>query len=556
MKMRSDQVKKGISRAPHRALFKAMGYTDEELAGPIIGVANSFNEIIPGHIHLRTITEAVKSGIRAAGGTPVEFGIPGVCDGIAMGHTGMHYSLPSRELIADAVEIMAQAHMFDGLVLIPNCDKIIPGMLMAAGRLNIPTIVVSGGPMLAGELNGEKLDLNTVFEGVGAQAAGKISEEELKVIEDRACPGCGSCAGMFTANTMNCLTEVLGMGLPGNGVIPAVDARRIRLAKAACRQVMELVKADLRPRDIMTKAAFTNAFTVDMAIGGSTNTILHLPAIAREVGIELDLNWINEISRRTPHLCHLRPGGPHHIQDLDAAGGIPAVMATLSEKGLIDASCRTVTGRTVGENLQGVRVLRPDVIRPLDNPYHQEGGLAILFGSLAPDGAVVKQSAVDPAMMRHEGPARVFDSEEAAIEAILGGRINPGDVVVIRYEGPKGGPGMREMLSPTSAIAGMGLDREVALLTDGRFSGASRGASIGHISPEAAEGGPIALVKEGDRIKIDIPGYRLDLLVPEEELARRRQEWQPPQPKITTGYLARYSRQVKSANTGAITDAG
>jgi dihydroxy-acid dehydratase len=554
--MRSDQVKKGISRAPHRALFKAMGYTDEELAGPIIGVANSFNEIIPGHIHLRTIAEAVKSGIRAAGGTPVEFGIPGVCDGIAMGHTGMHYSLPSRELIADAVEIMAQAHMFDGLVLIPNCDKIIPGMLMAAGRLNIPTIVVSGGPMLAGEWQGQKLDLNTVFEGVGAQAAGKITEEELKAIEERACPGCGSCAGMFTANTMNCLTEVLGMGLPGNGVIPAVDARRIRLAKAAGRQVIELVKADLRPRDIMTKAAFTNAFTVDMAIGGSTNTILHLPAIAREVGIELDLNWINEISRRTPHLCHLRPAGPHHIQDLDAAGGIPAVMATLAEKGLIDGSCRTVTGRTVGENLQGVRVLRPEVIRPLANPYHQEGGLAILFGSLAPDGAVVKQAAVDPAMMQHEGPARVFDSEEAAIEAILGGRINPGDVVVIRYEGPKGGPGMREMLSPTSAIAGMGLDREVALLTDGRFSGASRGASIGHISPEAAEGGPIALVREGDRIRIDIPGYRLDLLVPEEELARRRQEWRPPQPKITTGYLARYAKQVKSANTGAITDAG
>ncbi len=554
--MRSDQVKKGISRAPHRALFKAMGYTDEELAGPIIGVANSFNEIIPGHIHLRTIAEAVKSGIRAAGGTPVEFGIPGVCDGIAMGHTGMHYSLPSRELIADAVEIMAQAHMFDGLVLIPNCDKIIPGMLMAAGRLNIPAIVVSGGPMLAGEWQGQKLDLNTVFEGVGAQAAGKITEEELKAIEERACPGCGSCAGMFTANTMNCLTEVLGMGLPGNGVIPAVDARRIRLAKAAGRQVIELVKADLRPRDIMTKAAFTNAFTVDMAIGGSTNTILHLPAIAREVGIELDLNWINEISRRTPHLCHLRPAGPHHIQDLDAAGGIPAVMAALAEKGLIDGSCRTVTGRTVGENLHGVRVLRPDVIRPLANPYHQEGGLAILFGSLAPDGAVVKQAAVDPAMMRHEGPARVFDSEEAAIEAILGGRINPGDVVVIRYEGPKGGPGMREMLSPTSAIAGMGLDREVALLTDGRFSGASRGASIGHISPEAAEGGPIALVREGDRIKIDISGYRLDLLVPEEELARRRQEWRPPQPKITTGYLARYAKQVKSANTGAITDAG
>lgn len=554
--MRSDQAKKGWQRAPHRSLFKAMGYTDEELAGPLIGVANSFNEIIPGHIHLRAVTEGIKSGIRAAGGTPVEFGVPGVCDGIAMGHNGMKYSLPSRELIADAVEIMAQAHMFDGLVLVPNCDKIVPGMLMAAGRINIPTVVVSGGPMLAGELDGEKIDLNTVFEGVGAHAAGKITAEQLQRIEDRACPGCGSCSGMFTANTMNCLTEVLGMGLPGNGTIPAVDARRIRLAKAAGRKVMELVKAGVRPREIMTKAAFINAFAVDMAIGGSTNTVLHLPAIAREVGIEIDLNQINEISRRTPHLCHLRPAGPHHIQDLDAAGGIPAVMAVLAEKELVDTSCRTVTGRTVGENIEGARVLRSDVIRPLDNPHHQQGGLAVLFGSLAPGGAVVKQSAVDPAMLTHEGPARVFDSEEEAVEAILGGRIQSGDVVVIRYEGPKGGPGMREMLTPTSAIAGMGLDKEVALLTDGRFSGASRGASIGHISPEGAEGGPISLVEEGDQIRIDIPGCRLDLLVTEEELAERQKKWRAPSPRITTGYLARYTKQVKSANTGAITDAG
>ena len=549
-------MKKGWQRAPHRSLFKAMGYTDEELAGPLIGVANSFNEIIPGHFHLRAVTEAVKSGIRAAGGTPVEFGVPGVCDGIAMGHEGMRYSLPSRELIADTVEIMAQAHMFDGLVLVPNCDKIVPGMLMAAGRLNLPAVVVSGGPMLAGELDGEKIDLNTVFEGVGAHAAGKIPAEQLQRIEDRACPGCGSCSGMFTANTMNCLAEVLGMALPGNGTIPAVDARRIRLAKAAGRKVMELVRAGLRPREIMTKTAFVNAFTVDMAIGGSTNTILHLPAIAREVGVEIDLNQINEISRRTPHLCHLRPAGPHHIEDLDAAGGIPAVMAVLAEKELVDTSCRTVTGRTVGENIEGARVLRSDVIRPLDNPHNQQGGLAVLFGSLAPGGAVVKQAAVDPAMLIHEGPARVFDSEEEAVEAIMGGRINPGDVVVIRYEGPKGGPGMREMLTPTSAIAGMGLDKEVALLTDGRFSGATRGASIGHVSPEAAEGGPIALVEEGDRIRIDIPGCRLDLLVSGEELAARQKKWRAPSPRITHGYLARYTKQVRSAGTGAITDAG
>lgn len=552
--MRSDQVKKGVTKAPHRSLFKAMGYTEEELSRPLIGVANPFNEIIPGHIHLRTITEAVKAGIRMAGGTPVEFGVIGVCDGIAMGHEGMKFSLASRELIADSVEIMASAHCLDGLVLVPNCDKIVPGMLMAAGRLNIPAIMVSGGPMLAGELKGEKVDLNTVFEGVGAQAVGKITEEELAEIEERACPGCGSCAGMFTANTMNCLTEALGMGLPGNGTIPAIDARRIRLAKLAGMKIIDLVKADLRPAQILTKEAFANAFAVDMAVGGSTNTVLHLPAIAREVGVELDLNWINEVSQRTPHLCSLRPAGIHHIQDLDAAGGISAVMATLAQNGLIDLECPSVTGGKIGDNIRNVKVLRTDVIRPLDEPYHEEGGLAILFGSLAPDGAVVKKAAVDPQMMVHEGPARVFDGEETAIEAILGGKINPGDVVVIRYEGPRGGPGMREMLSPTSAIAGMGLDREVALLTDGRFSGASRGASIGHISPEGMEGGPIALIEEGDRIRIDIPQYRLELLVDETVLEERRQRWRCPAPKVSKGYLARYASQVKSANTGAVTD--
>jgi len=552
--LRSDQVKKGVTKAPHRSLFKAMGYTDEELKRPLIGVANPFNEIIPGHIHLRTITEAVKAGIRMAGGVPVEFGTIGVCDGIAMGHEGMKFSLASRELIADSVEIMASAHAFDGLVLVPNCDKIVPGMLMAAGRLNIPAIVVSGGPMNAGELKGEKLDLNTVFEGVGAHAAGKLTDEELQEIEGRACPGCGSCAGMFTANTMNCLTEALGMGLPGNGTIPAVDSRRIRLAKEAGMKVMELVKAGIRPADIMTEAAFANAFAVDLAVGGSTNTVLHLPAIAREVGVTLDLNWINELSKKTPHVCHLRPAGKHFIQDLDAAGGISAVMSILAQKNLINPGCMSVTGGTIGDNIEGHKVLRSDVIRPLEQPYHDQGGLAILFGSLAPDGAVVKKAAVDPQMMLHEGPARVFDGEESAIEAILGGKITSGDVIVIRYEGPRGGPGMREMLSPTSAIAGMGLDREVALLTDGRFSGASRGASIGHISPEATECGPIALIEEGDRIKIDIPNCRLDLLVDEAELEARGKKWRRPAPKVTKGYLARYASQVKSANTGAVTD--
>lgn len=550
--MKSDLVLKGVERAPHRSLFKAMGYTDEELSRPLIAIANSANEIIPGHIHLDKIVEAVKAGVRMAGGTPIEFGVIGICDGIAMGHEGMKYSLASRELIADSIESMVLAHAFDGVVFVPNCDKIIPGMLMAAGRLNLPSIVVSGGPMMAGNYNGNRVDLNSLFEGVGAVSAGKMSEAELKELEDVACPGCGSCSGMFTANTMNCMTEVLGMGLPGNGTIPATDARRIRLAKIAGMKVMDLVKSDLRPRAIMTEKAFANAFTVDMAIGGSTNTVLHLPAIAHELGITLDLNWINEISEKTPHLAYLRPGGVHHIQDLDEAGGIPAVMSVLNGKGLIHTELKTVTGKTIGENIAGVKIKRPEVIHSLDNAYHEQGGLAILWGNLAPAGAVVKQSAVAPEMMRHEGPARVFDSEDLAIQAILGGKINSGDIVVIRYEGPKGGPGMREMLGPTSAIAGMGLDKEVALLTDGRFSGASRGASIGHISPEAMEGGPIALVQEGDRIKIDIPGKRVDLLVDEAELARRKAAWLQPEPKIKTGYLGRYSKLVTSANTGAV----
>ncbi|TCL57448.1 dihydroxyacid dehydratase [Hydrogenispora ethanolica] len=550
--MKSQAVLEGYERAPHRALFKAMGYTDEELARPLIAIANSANEIIPGHIHLDKIVAAVKAGVRMAGGTPIEFGVIGVCDGIAMGHQGMKYSLASRELIADSIESMILGHAFDGLVLVPNCDKIVPGMLMAAGRLDLPAIVVSGGPMLAGQFRGERADLNSVFEGVGAVSAGRISEADLRELEETACPGCGSCSGMFTANTMNCMTEVLGMGLPGNGTIPAVDARRIRLAKQAGMRVMDLVREDLRPSRIMTEAAFANAFAVDMAIGGSTNTVLHLPAIAHELGITLDLNWVNEIGRKTPHLSYLRPGGIHHIQDLDEAGGIPAVMAVLREKKLIHTDLMTVTGRTVGENIAAATVKRPEVIHGLENPYHAEGGLAVLRGNLAPDGAVVKQAAVAPEMLCHEGPARVFDGEEEAFAAILGRKIQAGDIVVIRYEGPKGGPGMREMLSPTSAIAGMGLDKEVALLTDGRFSGASRGASIGHISPEAMEGGPIALVREGDRIRIDIPGKRIDLLISEAEFAARRAAWTAPEPKIKTGYLGRYSRLVTSANTGAV----
>ncbi len=550
--MRSEKVLQGIERAPHRALFKSMGYTDEELRRPLIAIANSANEIIPGHIHLDTIVEAVKAGVRMAGGTPIEFGVIGVCDGISMGHEGMKYSLASRELIADSIESMVMAHSFDGLVLVPNCDKIIPGMLMAAGRLNIPSIVISGGPMLAGNFRGERVDLNHLFEGVGAVSAGKMTETDLKELEETACPGCGSCAGMFTANTMNCMVEVLGMGLPGNGTIPAVDARRVRLAKNAGMKIMDLVKNDVRPRDIMTEEAFTNAFTVDMAIGGSTNTVLHLPAIAYEVGISLSLDWVNEVGRKTPHLAYLRPGGIHHIQDLDEAGGIPAVMKVLSEQGLIKTDTKTVTGQTTGENIADAKVKRPDVIKTFEGAYHAEGGLAILWGNLAPDGCVVKQSAVAPEMMQHQGPARVFDGEEQAIQAIWDGKIVAGDIVVIRYEGPKGGPGMREMLGPTSSIAGMGLDKEVALLTDGRFSGASRGASIGHISPEAMEGGPIALVKEGDIIKIDIPNRKIDVLVSEEELAKRKAEWKQPEPRVKTGYLSRYSRLVTSGNTGAV----
>ncbi|HBF36001.1 MAG TPA: dihydroxy-acid dehydratase [Firmicutes bacterium] len=550
--MRSQKVLEGVDRAPHRALFKAMGYTDEELKRPLIAIANSANEIIPGHIHLDTIVDAVKAGVRMAGGTPIEFGVIGICDGISMGHEGMKYSLASRELIADSIESMVMAHCFDGLVLVPNCDKIVPGMLMAAGRLNLPSIVISGGPMLAGSFRGERADLNNLFEGVGAVTAGKMTEADLKELEETACPGCGSCAGMFTANTMNCMVEVLGMGLPGNGTIPAVDARRIRLAKNAGVAIMDLVKNDIRPRDIMTEEAFTNAFTVDMAIGGSTNTVLHLPAIAHEVGISLSLNWVNEVGRKTPHLAYLRPGGIHHVQDLDEAGGIPAVMKVLSEKGLIQTETKTVTGKTTGENIASASVKRPDVIKTVEKAYHPEGGLAILWGNLAPDGCVVKQSAVAPEMMQHQGPARVFDDEEQAIQAIWKGKIVAGDIVVIRYEGPKGGPGMREMLGPTSSIAGMGLDKEVALLTDGRFSGASRGASIGHISPEAMEGGPIALVREGDLIKIDIPARKIDVLVSDAELMRRKAEWKQPEPRVKTGYLSRYSRMVTSANTGAV----
>ncbi|HOO39890.1 MAG TPA: dihydroxy-acid dehydratase [Syntrophales bacterium] len=551
--MRSDLMKKGLERAPHRSLLKAMGYTDEEIARPLIGVVNSANEIIPGHVHLNTIAEDVKAGIRLAGGTPILFPAIGVCDGIAMGHTGMKYSLASRELIADSTEVMAMAHPFDGLVLIPNCDKIVPGLLMAALRLNIPAVFVSGGPMLAGtRRDGTSADLISVFEGVGAVRAGKMTQKNLKTLEDCACPGCGSCSGMFTANSMNCVTEALGLGLPGNGTIPAVHAARRRLAKQAGMKVVELVKKDIRPRDIATPDAFRNALAVDMALGCSTNTVLHLPAIAHEAGIKLDLDLFNKISKKTPNLCHLSPAGEHHVEDLDLAGGIQAVIKTIADLGIIHQDALTVTGKTVGENIREAKVYNDEVIRPLNRPYSREGGIAILRGNLAPDGAVVKQSAVADAMLVNEGTARVFDSEEAAITAILDGRIKPGDIVVIRYEGPKGGPGMREMLSPTSAIAGMGLDTSVALLTDGRFSGGTRGAAIGHISPEAAEGGPIALVREGDRIAIDIPAKTLTLKVSDEKLKKRKKEFVPPEPAIKTGYLARYAKLVTSAGTGAI----
>lgn len=550
--MRSDLMKKGLERAPHRSLYKAMGYTDEELSRPMIGVVNSANEIIPGHVHLDVITEDAKAGIRMAGGTPVTFPVIGVCDGIAMGHVGMKYSLASRELIADSIEIMATAHPFDGLLMVTNCDKIVPGMLMAALRLNIPTIVVSGGPMLAGSLNGETVDLISVFEGVGKVKSGKMTQRTLKALEECACPGCGSCSGMFTANSMNCVTEALGLGLPGNGTIPAIDAARRRLAKRAGMQVMNLVKKDIRPRDIATLDAFRNAIAVDMALGCSTNTVLHIPAIAHEAGITLDLDLFNEISKKTPNICYLSPAGPHHLEDLDEAGGIQSVLKEISNLGVIHHDTLTVTGKTVGGNLKGVTVKNRDVIRSVEDPYNKEGGIAILRGNLAPDGGVVKQSAVSPDMMVNEGRARVFDSEEESIEAILGGKIRPGDVVVIRYEGPKGGPGMREMLSPTSAIAGMGLDKSVALLTDGRFSGGTRGAAIGHISPEAAEGGPIGLIKEGDTIVIDIPNKKIDLKINQKELTRRKKTFKPKEPTIKTGYLARYAQFVTSASTGAI----
>ncbi|RTZ93852.1 MAG: dihydroxy-acid dehydratase [Deltaproteobacteria bacterium] len=550
--MRSDQMKKGVTRAPHRSLFKAMGYTDEELSRPIIGIASSANEVIPGHVHLDKVVEAVKAGIRMAGGTPMTFATIGICDGIAMGHQGMKYSLGSRELIADSVEVMAMAYPFDGIVMVPNCDKIIPGMMMAAARLDIPAIVVSGGPMLAGECCGQTIDLITVFEAVGKVSTGEFTQADLKQFEDAACPGAGSCSGMFTANSMNALTEALGLALPGNGTIPAVMAARLRLAKASGMQIVHLVEKNITPRKILTREAFLNAVTVDMAFGGSTNTALHLPAIAHEAGISLTLDTFQEISDKTPHLCNMSPGGPHHIQDLDRAGGIYALMNTLHEQGLIDGTALTVAAKPIGEEIPRHPVLDPQVIRPFDMPYHTTGGLAVLKGNLAPDGSVVKQSAVDPTMRHHKGPARVFNSEEEAVDAILGGKIRKGDVVVIRYEGPRGGPGMREMLAPTSAIAGMGLDKDVALLTDGRFSGGTRGAAVGHISPEAAQGGPMAIIQEGDEIEIDIDNKRLSLLIPEDEIAERTKNWRPVEPKIKTGYMARYAKMVQSADTGAV----
>ncbi|MEW6007194.1 MAG: dihydroxy-acid dehydratase [bacterium] len=540
--MRSDLMKKGAKRAPHRSLFKAMGYTDIDLQKPIIGIANSYNQLIPGHIQLNKIASFVKDGIRMAGGCPMEFSTIGICDGIAMGHIGMKYSLPSRELIADSVEVMCRAYQFDGLVCITNCDKITPGMLMAMLRLNIPAIMISGGPMLAGFLDGKPIDLITVFEGVGKYASGKIKEEELKEIEDSACPGCGSCAGMFTANTMNCLTEALGLALPGNGTIPAISSGRIRLAKETGMKIMELVEKDIKPRDIATKKAFLNAISLDMALGGSTNTVLHLPAIAKEGGIELDLKVFDEISRKTPNLCKISPAGNYHIEDLDKAGGIPAVLKELSKRGLIDESPLTVSYNTIGENIKPAKNLNPEVIREIDNPYSNEGGIAILFGNLAKDGCVVKQSAVCPEMLVHSGKARVFNAEEDALDAILQGKINKGEVVVIRYEGVKGGPGMREMLSPTSALAGMGLDSSVALITDGRFSGGSRGSAIGHILPEAQDGGTIAIVQDGDIIKIGIPNRRLDIELSEEEIEKRLASWKKPEPKIKEGYLYRYTK--------------
>ena len=552
--MNSDHVKKGMQQAPHRSLFNALGYTKEEMERPLVGIVSSYNEIVPGHMNLDKITQAVKMGVAMAGGTPVVFPAIAVCDGIAMGHTGMKYSLVTRELIADSTECMAKAHQFDALVMIPNCDKNVPGLLMAAARINVPTVFVSGGPMLAGHVDGRKRSLSSMFEAVGAYEAGKMTAEKVEEYVNKVCPTCGSCSGMYTANSMNCMTEVLGMGLQGNGTIPAVYSERIRLAKHAGMKVMELLKNNVRPSDIMTKKAFLNCLTVDMALGCSTNTMLHLPAIAHEAGVELNMDIANEISAKTPNLCHLAPAGPTYMEDLNEAGGVYAVMNELSKKGLLYEDQITVTGKTVGENIKDVRNLNPEVIRPIDNPYMAQGGIAVLKGNIAPDTGIVKQSAVVPEMMVHEGPARVFDCEEDAIKAIKGGDIVPGDVVVIRYEGPKGGPGMREMLNPTSAIAGMGLGDSVALITDGRFSGASRGASIGHVSPEAAVGGPIALIEEGDIIKIDIPNNSLNVDVTDEELSKRKEKWQPREPKITDGYLRRYAALVTSGNRGAVLD--
>ena len=550
--MKSDNVKKGMQQAPHRSLFNALGYTKEELDRPLVGIVSSYNEIVPGHMNLDKIVNAVKMGVAMAGGTPVMFPAIAVCDGIAMGHIGMKYSLVTRDLIADSTEAMALAHQFDALVMVPNCDKNVPGLLMAAARINVPTIFVSGGPMLAGHVKGQKRSLSSMFEAVGSYAAGTMTEEDVCEFENKVCPTCGSCSGMYTANSMNCLTEVLGMGLPGNGTIPAVYSERIRLAKHAGMQVMELYRKNIRPRDIMTKEAILNALTVDMALGCSTNSMLHLPAIAHEIGMDFEIDFANGISAKTPNLCHLAPAGPTYMEDLNEAGGVYAVMNELNKKNLLNTECMTVTGKTVGENIAGCVNKNPEVIRPIDNPYSQTGGLAVLKGNIAPDGSVVKRSAVVEEMLVHEGPARVFECEEDAITAIKGGQIHPGDVVVIRYVGPKGGPGMPEMLNPTSAIAGMGLGSSVALITDGRFSGASRGASIGHVSPEAAVGGPIALIEEGDIIEIDIPNLKLNVRVSDEELAARKEKWQPREPEVTTGYLARYASMVTSGNHGAV----
>ena len=552
MSMKSDNVKTGMQQAPHRSLFNALGMTEEEMKKPLVGIVCSYNEIVPGHMNLDKIAQAVKLGVAAAGGTPIMFPAIAVCDGIAMGHIGMKYSLVTRDLIADSTECMAIAHQFDALVMIPNCDKNVPGLLMAAARVNVPTVFVSGGPMLAGHVKGHKTSLSSMFEAVGSYAAGTMSEEDVNEFECKACPTCGSCSGMYTANSMNCLTEALGMGLPGNGTIPAVYSERLKLAKHAGMAVMDMYNKNIRPRDIITKEAIMNALTVDMALGCSTNSMLHIPAIAHEIGFDFDIALANEVNAKTPNLCHLAPAGPTYMEDLNEAGGVYAVMNQLKSKGLLNEDCMTVTGKTIGEAVEGYVNKNPEVIRPMDNPYSETGGLAVLKGNLAPDGSVVKRSAVVPEMMKHEGPARVFDCEEDAIAAIKGGKIVAGDVVVIRYEGPKGGPGMREMLNPTSAIAGMGLGSSVALITDGRFSGASRGASIGHVSPEAAVGGPIAFVEEGDIIKIDIDNHSLELDISEEEMAKRKANWTPREPKVTTGYLARYAKMVTSGNRGAV----